>query len=106
MENEVNDVLAVAATAGEPVVLAGHSSGAVVALEAALASPAQVAGMVLYEPPVAVTDRWAATRWSAQKPHWQREIRAVPWRSTSVRSSRRRASSPGSSPWPAPSGGR
>ena len=56
MENEVNDVLAVAATAGEPVVLAGHSSGAVVALEAALASPAQVAGMVLYEPPVAVTE--------------------------------------------------
>ena len=56
MENEVNDVLAVAAAAGEPVVLAGHSSGAVVALEAALASPAQVAGMVLYEPPVAVTE--------------------------------------------------
>lgn len=56
MENEVNDVLAVAATAGEPVVLAGHSSGAVVALEAALASPAQIAGMVLYEPPVAVTE--------------------------------------------------
>jgi pimeloyl-ACP methyl ester carboxylesterase len=42
----VNDVLAVAAAAGEPIVLAGHSSGAVVALEAALASPAQVAGMV------------------------------------------------------------
>jgi alpha-beta hydrolase superfamily lysophospholipase len=51
-----NEVLAVAAAAGEPVVLAGHSSGAVVALEAALASPAQVAGMVLYEPPVAVTE--------------------------------------------------
>src|SRR5690242_20866958 len=49
MENEVSDVLAVAAAAGEPVVLAGHSSGGVVALETALAAPAQVAGMVLYE---------------------------------------------------------
>jgi pimeloyl-ACP methyl ester carboxylesterase len=56
MQNEVNDVLAIATAAGEPVVLAGHSSGAVVALEAALASPAQIAGMVLYEPPVAVTE--------------------------------------------------
>jgi pimeloyl-ACP methyl ester carboxylesterase len=56
MQNEADDVLAVAASTGEPVVLAGHSSGAVVALEAALAAPAQVAGMVLYEPPVAVTE--------------------------------------------------
>lgn len=55
MENEVNDVLAVAAAAGGPVLLAGHSSGAVVALEAARASPSMFAGMVLYEPPVAVT---------------------------------------------------
>jgi pimeloyl-ACP methyl ester carboxylesterase len=50
MENEVNDVLAVAAAAGEQVVLVGHSSGAVVALEAALASPVPFAGMVLYPP--------------------------------------------------------
>jgi pimeloyl-ACP methyl ester carboxylesterase len=56
MENEVNDVLAVAAAVGEPVLLAGHSSGGVVALEAALASPSQFAGMVLYEPPVAVRE--------------------------------------------------
>jgi pimeloyl-ACP methyl ester carboxylesterase len=55
MQNEVNDVLAVAAIADGPVVLVGHSSGGVVALEAALASPAQFAGIVLYEPPVAVT---------------------------------------------------
>jgi alpha-beta hydrolase superfamily lysophospholipase len=33
----------------------GHSSGAVIALEAALASPASFAGLVLHEPPVAVT---------------------------------------------------
>jgi pimeloyl-ACP methyl ester carboxylesterase len=56
MANEVNDVLAVAATAGEPVLMVGHSSGGVVALESALASPTQFAGMVLYEPPVAVTE--------------------------------------------------
>jgi pimeloyl-ACP methyl ester carboxylesterase len=56
MENEANDVLAVAAAAGEPAVMVGHSSGAVVTLEAALASPGQFAGMVLYEPPVAVTE--------------------------------------------------
>jgi pimeloyl-ACP methyl ester carboxylesterase len=56
MENEVNDVLAIAAAAGEPVLLVGHSSGGVVALEAALAAPKQFAGMVLYEPPVAVME--------------------------------------------------
>jgi pimeloyl-ACP methyl ester carboxylesterase len=56
MENEVNDVLAVAAVADEPVVVVGHSSGGVVALEAALASPTLFAGIVLYEPPVAVTE--------------------------------------------------
>lgn len=55
MGNEVADVLAVAALAGRPLLLAGHSSGAVVALEAALAAPSRFAGMVLYEPPVAVT---------------------------------------------------
>ncbi len=55
MENEVRDVLAVGAAVGEPLMLVGHSSGAVVALEAALASPIRWAGMVLYEPPVAVT---------------------------------------------------
>lgn len=56
MEDEVNDVLGVAAFAGQPVLLVGHSSGGVVALEAALASPTLFSGMVLYEPPVAVTE--------------------------------------------------
>ncbi len=55
MDNEVADVLAAAAFAGRPPLLVGHSSGAVVALEAALAAPPRFAGMVLYEPPVAVT---------------------------------------------------
>jgi alpha-beta hydrolase superfamily lysophospholipase len=35
------------------VALAGHSSGAVVALEALAAEPGVFAGAVLYEPPVA-----------------------------------------------------
>jgi pimeloyl-ACP methyl ester carboxylesterase len=55
MENEVADVLAVTAAVGAAVLLVGHSSGAVVALEAALASSSSFAGMVLYEPPLAVT---------------------------------------------------
>jgi pimeloyl-ACP methyl ester carboxylesterase len=55
MENEVADVLAVTTAAGAPVLLTGHSSGAVVALEAARVSPSSFAGMVLYEPPLAVT---------------------------------------------------
>jgi pimeloyl-ACP methyl ester carboxylesterase len=53
MAAEVGDVLAVAAAAGERPLLVGHSSGAVVALESALAAPAAFRGMVLYEPPVA-----------------------------------------------------
>jgi pimeloyl-ACP methyl ester carboxylesterase len=55
MDNEVADVLAATALAVRPPLLVGHSSGAVVALEAALAAPSRFAGMVLYEPPVAVT---------------------------------------------------
>jgi pimeloyl-ACP methyl ester carboxylesterase len=54
MAAEVADVLAVAAAAGERPLLVGHSSGAVVALESALAAPAAFRAMVLYEPPVAV----------------------------------------------------
>ena len=55
MAGEVGDVLAVAA-AGERPLLVGHSSGAVVALESALAAPAAFRAMVLYEPPVAVDE--------------------------------------------------
>jgi pimeloyl-ACP methyl ester carboxylesterase len=54
MAAEVGDVLAVAAAAGERPLLVGHSSGAVVALESALAAPSAFRGLVLYEPPVAV----------------------------------------------------
>ncbi len=57
IESEVSDVLSVAGAAGDWVLVVGHSSGAVVALEAALVSPSLFAGLVLYEPPVAVAKR-------------------------------------------------
>lgn len=47
---EVEDVLAVAKRVGEPVVVYGHSSGGVVALEALAASPGSFAGAVIFEP--------------------------------------------------------
>jgi pimeloyl-ACP methyl ester carboxylesterase len=56
MAAEVGDVLTVAAAAGERPLLVGHSSGAVVALESALAAPSAFRAMVLYEPPVAVDE--------------------------------------------------
>ena len=55
MAGEVADVLAVASAVQQQLVLVGHSSGAVVALEAAIASPEAFTGLVLYEPPVAVS---------------------------------------------------
>jgi pimeloyl-ACP methyl ester carboxylesterase len=53
MEREVDDLGAVLAQIETPVVLVGHSSGGVVALESALRYPAKLAGLLLYEPPVA-----------------------------------------------------
>jgi pimeloyl-ACP methyl ester carboxylesterase len=55
MAGEVADVLAIASAVDGPLLLVGHSSGAVVALQSALAAPSRFAGMLLYEPPVAVT---------------------------------------------------
>lgn len=52
MSKEVEDVHALAQAIGEPIVVVGHSSGAVVALEALAASPGTFAGGVLFEPPV------------------------------------------------------
>jgi pimeloyl-ACP methyl ester carboxylesterase len=52
MDREVDDVIALARAVGEPVVIVGHSSGGVVALEALAASPATFAGAVLFEPPI------------------------------------------------------
>jgi pimeloyl-ACP methyl ester carboxylesterase len=53
ISREVEDVQALAEAIGEPMVIVGHSSGAVVALEALAASPGTFAGAVLFEPPVA-----------------------------------------------------
>jgi pimeloyl-ACP methyl ester carboxylesterase len=47
---EVEDVLAVVRAIGEPVVLYGHSDGAVVALEALAEAPSSFAGGVIFEP--------------------------------------------------------
>ena len=52
MAREAEDIAAVLAQIGEPAIVVGHSSGAVATLEAALLKPANLAGMVLYEPPV------------------------------------------------------
>jgi pimeloyl-ACP methyl ester carboxylesterase len=51
---EVSHVLALAAVAERPSLLFGHSSGAVVALEALIASPSSFVGAVLYEPPLVI----------------------------------------------------
>ena len=53
MADEVRHVTAVAAELGRPV-LVGHSSGAVLTLEALAADPEAYAGAVLYEPPVVI----------------------------------------------------
>jgi pimeloyl-ACP methyl ester carboxylesterase len=55
---EVDDVLALAHHAGGPVVIYGHSSGGVVALEALAASPASFAGGVIFEPAVVIDIPW------------------------------------------------
>src|SRR6202011_3708451 len=47
---EADDVLAVVKKVGEPLVIYGHSSGGVVALEALAASPASFAGAIIFEP--------------------------------------------------------
>lgn len=54
LAREAGDVAAAARSLGGRVLLVGHSSGAVVALEAMAAGPALFAGAVLYEPPVPV----------------------------------------------------
>jgi pimeloyl-ACP methyl ester carboxylesterase len=56
MADEVAEVLAAASTLDRPV-LVGHSSGAVLALEALTASPETFSAAVLYEPPLIIDDR-------------------------------------------------
>lgn len=54
MAGEVADTAAAARALGDRVILVGHSSGAVVALEALTAHPELFAGAVLYEPPAPI----------------------------------------------------
>ncbi len=51
VEREVDDICAVLDAAGEPAYLLGHSSGAILALEAALRRPG-LRGLAIYEPPL------------------------------------------------------
>ncbi|MEV4252812.1 alpha/beta hydrolase [Spirillospora sp. NPDC049652] len=53
MAVEAADIVAVARLLSPPVLLVGHSSGAVASLEAVLLDPSAFAGVALYEPPVA-----------------------------------------------------
>jgi pimeloyl-ACP methyl ester carboxylesterase len=59
MAQEVAHVAAIAADLDRPV-LVGHSSGAVLALEAMVADPGAYAGAVLYEPPVVIGEPLSA----------------------------------------------
>ncbi|MER0484209.1 alpha/beta hydrolase [Streptomyces sp. Edi2] len=52
MAVEAADVLAIAGLLDRPVLVVGHSSGAVAVLEAALSAPGMFAGLFLYEPPM------------------------------------------------------
>ena len=52
IDREVEDTAAVLAAIGEPAILLGHSSGGAVALEAALALGNDLAGLIVYEPPL------------------------------------------------------
>ncbi len=54
MAREAEDIAAVLDKLGEPAIVVGHSSGAVATLEAALLHPANLRGIVLYEPPVQI----------------------------------------------------
>jgi pimeloyl-ACP methyl ester carboxylesterase len=52
VSQEVADVLAIARQVGHPLIVYGHSSGGVVALEALVAEPSAFDGAVIYEPAV------------------------------------------------------
>ncbi|MEU6718945.1 alpha/beta hydrolase [Nonomuraea sp. NPDC046802] len=54
ISQEVQHVLAAARKIGTSILLVGHSSGAVVALESLVAAPGTFTGAVLYEPPVVI----------------------------------------------------
>lgn len=49
---EVEDVVAIAEAVGQPLLVYGHSSGGVVALEALVATPSMFVGAVIFEPAI------------------------------------------------------
>ena len=55
-EREVEDLLAVLASLPAPVDVLGHSSGAILALQLAARVPANLARLIVYEPPVFFAD--------------------------------------------------
>ncbi|MFC5994413.1 alpha/beta fold hydrolase [Pseudonocardia hispaniensis] len=61
-DREAQDVATLLATLDQPAHLFGHSSGAIAAATAALAAPARVRSLVLYEPPFPIgsphPDQW------------------------------------------------
>ncbi len=56
VEREIEDIEAVIQAVGASAFVFGHSSGAVLALEAARQRPSQIAKLALYEPPFIVDD--------------------------------------------------
>jgi pimeloyl-ACP methyl ester carboxylesterase len=54
MAEEVEHVTALVRAIAQPMLIVGHSSGAVVALEALVAAPTAFTGAVLYEPPCVI----------------------------------------------------
>jgi len=56
IEREVEDIAALIDAAGGSAFLFGHSSGAVLALEAARLLPGKIAKLALYEPPLIIDD--------------------------------------------------
>jgi pimeloyl-ACP methyl ester carboxylesterase len=59
VSQEVDDVLTIAHRVGRPLIIYGHSSGGVVALEALAASPSTFAGAVVFEPAAVIDTPWA-----------------------------------------------
>lgn len=76
IEESVEDLLAV--VAGRPVVVVGHSLGAVVALAAAAHAPAAIAAAVAFEPPMPWVepgeDDAEEAAWAAERPREAAEI--------------------------------
>ncbi len=54
MADEVADITALTRAVGEQMLIVGHSSGAVLTLEALTATPSAFYGSVVYEPPIAL----------------------------------------------------